>query len=73
MEVQTDSPMPAASVEQLKKWFQARLQVEDIRINNTTITATCPQSAEETSTEESAEAAATVEPAPEEINLPEEN
>ena len=52
VEVQTDSLMPAASVEQLRKWFQVRLQVENVRIDNTTVAATCIQPAEEAAEEE---------------------
>ena len=52
VEVQTDSLMPAASVEQLRKWFQVRLQVENVRIDNTTVAATCIQPAEAAAEEE---------------------
>ena len=63
VEVQTDSLMPAASVEQLRKWFQVRLQVENVRIDNTTVAATCIQPAEEAAAEEAAEEEPTAEEA----------
>ena len=34
VKVQTDSLMPAASLDQLKKWIQIRLQVENVHIEN---------------------------------------
>ena len=34
VKVQTDSLMPAASVEQLKKWIQIRLQIDNVQIQN---------------------------------------
>ena len=34
LKVQTDSLMPSASLEQLKKWIQIRLQVDDVQIQN---------------------------------------
>ena len=34
VKVQTDSLMPAASVDQLKKWIQIRLQIDNVQIQN---------------------------------------
>ena len=35
VKVQTDSLMPATSIDQLKKWIQIRLQVDNVLVENT--------------------------------------